>query len=133
MPASTSEHDPKLADGSIRTVSLNDPDLNWEVYEEDMPGDQTPEGTPPGEHQVIFQSADGRVTVGVWRRAADIGEIVGEGQCFDFVVDGEVTLEDVEGRSHSAGAGDLLIYREDDKGKWLQPGPIRKFYVHVRD
>ncbi len=119
------------AKSSVQVIKFGDPANDWHDYG-DMPGDRTP-GNPIGQHASVWKSADGRVTVGLWRRDADYGDLLGTGQCFDFVIEGDVTVVDKEGRTHVANSGDLLIYNEKDEGSWEQPGPIRKIFIHVRD
>jgi uncharacterized cupin superfamily protein len=115
----------------VQVVKFGDKNLVWEDYT-DMPNDRTP-GNPIGQHADGWTSSDGRITVGLWRRDADIGDLLGTGQCFDFVIDGEVTVTDANGNKHHAGPGDLLIYNETDTGEWNQLGPIKKFFIHVKD
>jgi len=115
----------------VRVVKFDSPDNVWQDYG-DMPGDRTP-NNPIGQHASVWQSADGRVSVGLWRRDADFGDLLGSGQCFDFVLEGEVLVTDADGHQHRAQSGDLLIYNEQDKGSWEQAKPIRKIFIHVRD
>jgi uncharacterized cupin superfamily protein len=115
----------------IRVIDIESPDIAWQEYGE-MPGDQTP-GNPPGMHAIVYESPDKRVTVGVWKRDADIGELLGGGLSLDFVIEGQVEVTDENGVTHTARDGDLLIYSSADKGSWHQPGPIRKIYIHVRN
>lgn len=115
----------------VQVVKFDDGANQWHDYG-DMPGDRTP-GNPMGQHASVFRSDDGRVTVGLWRRDADYGDLLGSGQCFDFVIEGEVTVTDSQGHKHQASSGDLLIYNERDTGTWEQAGPIRKIFIHVRD
>jgi len=115
----------------VRVVKFDSPDNVWQDYG-DMPGDRTP-GNPVGQHASVWQSADGRVSVGLWRRDADFGDLLGSGQCFDFVLEGEVLVTDADGKQHLVQSGDLLIYNEQDKGRWEQAKPIRKIFIHVRD
>jgi uncharacterized cupin superfamily protein len=129
MPKDVQE---KVAGASgVQVVKFADPANEWKDYG-DMPGDRTP-GNPIGQHASVFRSPDGRVSVGLWRRDAVLGDLLGSGQCFDFVIEGDVTVTDSEGRKHRATSGDLLIYNESDTGTWEQPGPIRKIFIHVRD
>lgn len=113
----------------VQVINLDDPSIEWAEY--DMPNDQTPPPATPGQHATVWKSADGRVTVGVWQRDADIGDLLGGGQSFDFFVEGEATVVDANGDEHTARAGDLLIYGSEDSGDWIQKGPIRKIFVHV--
>lgn len=123
----------KAADrpSGVRVIKFGDPAHRWEDYG-DMPGDRTP-GNPMGRHASVYRSPDGRVTVGLWTRDADYGDLLGTGQCFDFVIEGDVTVTDKDGQPHHATSGDLLIYNGRDTGSWTQPGPIRKIFIHVRD
>ncbi|MFF2650286.1 cupin domain-containing protein [Streptomyces sp. NPDC058045] len=132
MPQDHEQNTTNAEQGSgVRVIRIDDPAVQWEDYG-DLPGDRTP-GNPVGRHANVFRSADGRVTVGLWTRDADFGDLLGTGQCFDFVIEGDVTVTDDQGTEHHAGSGDLLMYSESDTGTWAQPGPIRKIFVHVRD
>lgn len=117
----------------VHAVSIDDPAIDWKDYPHELPGDQSPEGTGPGEYDTIFTSEDGRIVVGVWKREADIGLIAGTGQCFDVVVEGSATLVAKDGRRVTANAGDILIYNGTDEGEWIQEGPIKKFFIQVKD
>jgi uncharacterized cupin superfamily protein len=117
----------------IQVVRIDAPDIDWHDYEDEMPGDETPDGVGPGQYAVVFESEDKRIVVGVWRRDADVGELVGEGQAIDFVVEGTVELTGDDGVPQQAGPGDVLLYTETDAGRWNQAGPIKKVFVHIRD
>ncbi|GEM_PF-3773704 len=115
----------------VQVIKIDSPDIVWEDYG-DLPGDRTP-GNPMGRHAQVYTSPDGKVTVGLWTRDADFGDLLGGGQSFDFVIDGDVTVTDADGVAHNATSGDLLIYSNKDSGTWEQPGPIKKIFIHVRD
>lgn len=114
----------------IHAFNFADADsFDWSDYHFEVDG--APEGTAPGQSAVLFESEDGRVRFGAWRRDADGGINAGSAQCFDFIVEGSVTLRSKNGREVTANAGDLLIYNAADGDEWIQSGPIKKFYLQV--
>ncbi len=130
MPESNATSSEVNTASGVQVISIDSPAIEWTEYG-DLPGDETP-GNPPGHHAIVWESPDRRVTVGVWKRDADIGVLLGGELSMDFVIEGDVTVTDQAGVEHRAQSGDLLVYTNKDSGKWHQEGPIRKLYVHVR-
>lgn len=129
MPSTGDQTTPNAI--GVHVVKIDDPSNEWNRY--DMPDDQTPPPATPGQHASAWTSPDGRVTVGLWKRDADVGDLLGADLSFDFLIEGEVTVVEPDGTRHVARSGDLLMYGSGDKGLWEQSEPIKKIFVHVRN
>ena len=80
--------------------------------------------------KVLFRSADGRYAAGLW--SGDAGSIEIESYPVDefcYVIEGEVTLTDVEGESRTFKTGDAFLVPAGFKGVWGMNRPTIKYFV----
>lgn len=107
----------------------------WEEVK--LRGDETPDGGEPGKKSIVYESPDGKVVLYFWTRSRDIGVMnpttgpADRGQKFDIILDGEATIVDADGTSHTVGAGEVLTYSMSDGGEWRQEGPLTKLAIAV--
>jgi len=107
----------------------------WENISLD--GDETPPEYGSGQVRTIFQSEDGKVTIYLYRRDKDIGQLralkTATARTFhcDVLLDGAVTIVDENGHRTDAVTGEMLTYNGADEGRWLADGPLLKLAISV--
>jgi len=90
-----------------------------------------PEGddTPPGEDVVLFESADGRFTTGLWRRPVREGAMTRPFHEVSVIIDGIVEIVDPDGTVHRAEPGDILVTPRGSDGTWRCVTDVKKFWA----
>ena len=84
-------------------------------------------GTPETAEVVLWESADGRITRGVWEITPGVVTDVELDELF-VVISGSATIE-IEGRETvEAGPGDVVILGEGAKTTWTVHETLRKVY-----
>lgn len=90
-----------------------------------------PEGddTPPGEDVVLFESADGKFTAGLWRRPLREGAMTRPFHEVSVIIDGIVEIVDPDGTVHRAEPGDILVTPRGSDGTWRCVTDVKKFWA----
>ena len=97
----------------------------------DMPIDpsQITAGNPVGRGAVLNQSADKTLSSGLW--TCEVGEFDWEYTWDEFVhvLEGEVTITEVGGKSYTVRPGDMAYFPNGLRAHWKVTKPVRKFFV----
>ncbi|MCJ7832550.1 MAG: cupin domain-containing protein [Actinobacteria bacterium] len=90
-----------------------------------------PEGddTPPGEDVVLFESADGKFTAGLWRRPLREGAMTRPFHEVSVIIDGIVEIVDPDGTVYRAEPGDILVTPRGSDGTWRCVTDVKKFWA----
>lgn len=114
-----------VGDTAIRTVDAGSDDHDWSVIptEPDDPN-------AAGEETVIFRTADGRASVGLWRRVPETGAMdlstYHEVAC---LLRGEVDIALDGGEILTAGPGDVLVTPRGSRAEWRAKSPVLKLWA----
>ena len=110
--------------GTEVTLTKRDAELKWNQV-------PRPEGddTPPGEDVVLFGSADGRFTAGLWRRPIREGAMTRPFHEVSVIIDGIVEVVDPDGTVHRAEPGDILVTPRGSEGTWRCVTDVKKFWA----
>ena len=87
------------------------------------------EGTPTARGTVLMQSLDTCVSSGLWECTAGKFQWVFGWDEFVHVLEGEVTIREEGGESHTLRAGDLAHFPLGLKTYWHVPKFVRKFFT----
>ena len=79
-----------------------------------------------------FASADGRFYAGVWESSPGEFHAVYTEDEFYYLIEGSVTIADMEGGSRTFVPGDCIVVPAGFVGTWKVTEPTRKFYAHYR-
>lgn len=107
-------------------ISVTDADAELQWNEVPRPeGDET----PPGEDVLLFESADGRFTAGLWRRPVREGAMTRPFHEVSIIIDGIVEVIDDDGTVHRAEPGDVLVTPRGCGGTWRCVTDVKKFWA----
>lgn len=90
-----------------------------------------PEGdvAPPGEEVVVFRSADGKMSCGLWRRVPEIGRLAPPFDEIMCLLQGEVEVTTEGGAVLRVGPGDCLAAPNGSGAEWHSLSPVLKFWA----
>jgi uncharacterized cupin superfamily protein len=110
-------------DPAVR-VTKADADLQWN----EVP---RPEGddTPPGQDVVLFESADGKFSAGLWRRPVREGAMTRPFHEVSVLIEGIAEVVDPDGTVHRAEPGDILVTPRGSGGTWRCVTDVKKFWA----
>ena len=116
----------QVGETAIRTVDTGAGELDWTVIPTE-PGDPS----EPGEETVLFRSIDGRVSLGLWRRAPETGPMdlrdYSEIAC---LIEGRVEVAPSDGGEVlHVGPGDVLVTPRGSNAEWRARSPVKKLWV----
>ncbi len=97
----------------------------------DMPIDaaQITAGNPVARGAVLNQSADKRLSSGLWTCEPGEFDWVYTWDEFVYILEGEVTITEEGGRSWTVGPGDMAHFPLGLKAHWEVRQKVRKFFV----
>jgi len=89
-----------------------------------------PEGddTPPGEDILLFESADGKFTAGLWRRPVRQGAMTCPDHWVSIVIEGIAEVVDPDGTVHRAMSEDVLVTPRGSGGTWRCVTDVKKLW-----
>jgi uncharacterized protein len=87
------------------------------------------EGKPDARGTILLQSADKRVSSGFWECTAGQFQWIFGWDEFIHVLEGEVTIREQDGPTHTLRAGDSAHFPLGLKTHWTVPRYVRKFFV----
>jgi len=76
---------------------------------------------------------EGRLLSGVWQSTAGKWKAVSERREFCYIIQGEVTIRDAEGKGKHFVAGDAFMLPYGFDGFWEVPEFCEKYYVILQD
>jgi uncharacterized cupin superfamily protein len=79
-----------------------------------------------------FTSADGNFYAGVWESTPGEFHANYTEDEFYYLIEGSVTISDLEGGSRTFEPGDCIVVPAGFVGTWKVTAPTRKFYAHYR-
>ncbi|GII95514.1 cupin domain-containing protein [Sinosporangium siamense] len=85
-------------------------------------------GFPEVSGKVLWESADGRQSRGIWQITPGVVTDVEEDELF-VVVSGRATVEVEDGPTLHIGPGDLGVLRRGDRTTWTVHETLRKAYA----
>ena len=87
------------------------------------------DGRPTAKGTVLLQSADKLVSSGLWSCTAGRFRWVFSWDEFVHVLEGEVTIREEGGTSHTLRAGDFAHFPRGLKTEWHVPNYVRKVFT----
>lgn len=112
-------------------------DERWQIYHQDE--DETGSDAAPGHLLDVLHGANDGVDIHFWQRDADIGPLnppFDEQAIYtklDILLAGKVDIIDSEGCVHPLKAGQAVLYRTDEVGRWEQRQPIVKIGISLKN
>ena len=94
-----------------------------------IPAEQIREGAPKSKVWVTSQSADRKLTHGVWHCTACQFTWDYTWDEFVMILDGEVIITDADGESHTLRTGDCAYFSPGLKTTWHIPVSVKKVFT----
>lgn len=87
------------------------------------------EGSPRARGKVLLQSADRKISSGLWECTAGRFQWTFTWDEFVHILDGEVSISQQGGPTITLKTGDLAHFPAGLKTEWLVPGYVRKVFT----
>lgn len=89
-------------------------------------------GEPQTSIRVLFESADGRISVGIWGCTPGGWAIVDRADTETVhLLAGRATITDADGTAHDLVPGSTIVLPRGWSGRWDIHEPVRKLFVTV--